>query len=227
MATGQPPFLRLVLAEHALFARPVLALLVAQHFEPHEHVDFAQRIAELAVAEIARRHQLEVVLAHFGRPHVRVDVVSARPVHRQTLEHRVAVRQVGVDRDDELALELERHRPDEAQQDRRHVVVAQQQAPQHLGEARAERVLGELPDDRLQAVVDEDLTQRLRAVQQPLAQQAELLLEDFERLGVFEFLDLGLGRLERMADLPIALEIEAYVGRRDGGRGGGEFSAHG
>ena len=219
--------LALVLAEDALLARPVLALLVAQHFEPHEHVDFAQRIAELAVAEIARRHQLEVVLAHFSRPHIRVDVVAARPILGQTLEHRVAVRQVGVDRGDELALELERHRPDEAQQDRRHVVVAQQQAPQHLGEARAERILGELPDDRLQAVVDEHLTKRLRAVQQPLAQQAELLLEDLERLGVFEFLDLGLRRFERMADLAVALEIETYVGPRSSGRGGGEFSAHG
>ena len=109
-----------------------------------------------------------------------------------------------------------------------HVVVAQQQAPQHLGEARAERVLLELPDDRLQAVVDEHLAQRLRAVQQPLAQQAELLLEDFERLGVLELLDLVLRRLERMADLPIALEVEATCGapgRRP--RRGGGFNAHG
>ncbi len=49
----------------------------------------------------------------------------------------------------------------------------------------------------------------------------------FERLGVLEFLDLGLGGLERMADLTIALEIEAYAGMRRRGRGGGEFSAHG
>ena len=47
------------------------------------------------------------------------------------------------------------------------------------------------------AVVDEHLPQRLRAVQQPLAQQAELLLEHLERLGVLELLDLVLRRLER------------------------------
>ena len=75
-----------------------------------------------------------------------------------------------------------------------HVVVAQQQAPQRLGEVGAEFVLLELPDDRLRAVVDEHLTQRLRAVQQPLAQQSELLLENLERFRVFELLDLGLRR---------------------------------
>ena len=53
----------------------------------------------------------------------------------------------------------------------------------------------------LHAVVDEHLPQRLRAVQEPLAQEAELLLEDLERLGVLELLDLALGRLERLAGL--------------------------
>ena len=111
---------------------------------------------------------------------------------------------------DELALELERQVPDEAQQDGAHVVVAQQQLPQRLGEIAAERVLLELPDDGLRAVVDEHLAQRLRAVQQPLVQQAELLLEDLERLAALELLDLALRRLERAARLAIALEIVAF-----------------
>jgi len=69
-----------------------------------------------------------------------------------------------IDRGDELPLELERDVPDEAQEDGAHVVVAQEQAPQRAGEVAAERVLLELPNDGLHAVVDEHLPQRLRAV---------------------------------------------------------------
>ncbi len=112
-----------------------------------------------------------------------------------------------VDRVDELALELERHVPDEAQEQRAHVVVAQQQAPQRLDELGAELVLLELPDDRLHAVVDEHLPQRLRAAEQPLAQEPELLLEHVEGLGLFELLDLVLRRLERVGGLPVAGEV--------------------
>ena len=128
-----------------------------------------------------------------------------------------------VDRGDELALELQRHVPDEAQEDGARVVVAQEQAPQRLGEGAAERVLLELPHDGLHAVVDEHLPERLRAREKPPAQEAELLLEDLERLGVLELLDLALCRLERLRRLAVALEIVASDVWREPSR----FSGHG
>ena len=140
---------------NAEFARPVVALLVAQRLEPHQKVDFAGAVAEAHVAEVALVDELEVVRSLLGRANVGRNAVLRRPALRQALEHRVAVGQMGVDGGDELALELERQVPDEAQQDRAHVVVAQQQLPQRLGEVAAERVLLELPDDGLRAVVDE------------------------------------------------------------------------
>src|SRR5208337_1267123 len=142
------------------------------------------------------------------------------------LEYRVAVREMGVDRDDELALELERHVPDEAQEDGAHVVVAQKQAPQRLDEVAAERVLPELPDDGLHSVVDEHLPERLGALQEPSAQEAELLLKDIEGLGMLERLDFALGRLEDPADIAVALEIVGSAARV-GARQNRAFSAHG
>ena len=53
----------------------------------------------------------------------------------------------------------------------------------------------EFPDDRLGAVGDEHLAEGVRILQQPLAQQAELLLEQLDRLAVGEFLQLVAGRV--------------------------------
>ena len=68
--------------------------------------------------------------------------------------------------------------------------------------------------------------QRLRAVQEPPAQEAELLLEDLERLGVLELLDLALGRLERLADLRGSAR-DRRVRRSRRRPSGSRFSAHG
>ena len=210
--------LGLLAHQDADFAGLVVALLVAQHFEPDEKIDLAGAIAQARVTEIAHRDEFEVLVTLFGRTDVRRDEVAGRPVLRQILEHRVAVRQVGVERGDELPFELERKSPDETLQDRTHVVVAQQQVPQRLGEVGAELVLLELPNDGLGAVVDEHLPQRLRTVQQPLAQQSELLLENSKRLAVLEFLDFALRGLERTAHLAITLEILGVGTRREAHR---------
>src|SRR5208337_3988694 len=150
---------------HAELARPVLALLVAQRLEPDEEVDLARAVAEVHVADVALIHELEVSRPLLGRSDVGRNAVLPGPALRQALEYRVAVGEMGVDRGDELALELERHVPDEAQEDGAHVVVAQKQAPQRLDEVAAERVLPELPDDGLHSVVDEHLPERLGALQ--------------------------------------------------------------
>ena len=185
--------LLLVLEQHADLARPVLALLVAQHLEPHEQLDFARRVAEVHVAEITLVHQLEIVAALLGRADVGRDAGLARPALGQPLEHRVALAQVHVERLHELALELERHEPDEAQQDRAHLVIAQQQVPQRRGERGAEVLLLELPGDRLHAVRDEHAAQRARVAQQVLAQQRQLLLEDL-LVAAFELLEVDAVR---------------------------------
>src|SRR5208337_4376429 len=211
---------------HADLAGAVFALLVAQRLEPHQQIDLAGAVAEIHVTEIALIDELEVPRPLLGRTDVWWNAVLPGPALRQALEHRIAVRKIGVDRGDELALELERDVPDEAQEDGAHVVVAQQQAPQRFGEVAAELVLLELPDDGLHAVVDEHLPERFRAVQEPTTQQAELFLEDLERFGVLELLDLAPGRLERPAHLPIALEIAGF-GARGGAREGRAVSAHG
>ena len=146
--------LRILLAldVDAEFARAVVALLVAQHFEPHEHFHFTLGVAERHVAEIAGIHEFEVVRALLGRADVGRDVGIGRPTLRKPLEHRVAAGEMIVDRLDEFALELERHRPDEAHQDQAHIVVTQEQFPKHLGEACAEFLLLELPGDSADAI---------------------------------------------------------------------------
>src|ERR1017187_6336565 len=110
---------------------------------------------------------------------------------------------MGVDRGDELPLELERYVPDEAHQRRAGVIVAQQQLPQGLGELVAERFLPELPDDGPHAVVEEQLPQRLWAVEQPFAQQAELFFEDFEGFAALKVRDLAPRAFEGPAGLAI------------------------
>ncbi len=132
--------------------------------------------------------------AHVGRVHVSRNEALRRPVLRPTLEHGVAAGEMGIERGDELAFELERQRPDETLQDQRHVVVAQQQVPQRPGELAAELVLTELPDDGMGAVVDEHLAQRLGIVEKPLAQQVELLVEDLESFRGRQLLRIALRR---------------------------------
>ena len=61
--TGQPPLgSGLPCIMHADLARPVLALLVAQHFEPDEQLDLAGAVAEAHVAEIALVDEFEVLV---------------------------------------------------------------------------------------------------------------------------------------------------------------------
>ena len=46
-------------------------------------------------------------------------------------------------------------------------------------------------------------------VQQPLAQQPDLLLEDLDRLGLLECLDLRSRGLERAAGVEVAIQVVA------------------
>ena len=55
----------------------------------------------------------------------------------------------------------------------------------------AELLLLEFPGDRLHAVGDEHLPERLRLRQQPLAQQRQLLLEQLDLLAVRQRLQLA------------------------------------
>ena len=201
--------LRVLLAvDHdAEFARAVVALLVAQHLEPHEHFHFALGVAERHVAEIAGVHELEVVGALLRRADVGRDVGIRRPTLRKALEHRIAAGEMIVDRLDELALELERHRPDEAHQDHAHIVVAQEQFPKHLGKARAEFLLLELPGDRTDAISHEGAAQRPGVAEQPLLEQRELLLEQLDGFGLLQLRECAARRLQRAGGLGVAQQV--------------------
>src|SRR5208283_2516628 len=96
--TGQPPF----------GSRPGFGTPSSQARSSH---CLSRAVSEIHVAEIALVHELEVARPLLRRADVGRDAVLPGPALRQALEHRVAVGEILVDRNDELALELERHVP--------------------------------------------------------------------------------------------------------------------
>ena len=68
---------------------------------------------------------------------------------------------MGVDGTHELALEFQRDFPQEAQQQRAHVVVLQQQVPQGADKCFTEFVLLEFPGDGIDALGNEGLLKKL------------------------------------------------------------------
>ncbi len=219
--TGQPPlfsFSGLSFVRHPDLARPVLALLVAQHFEPDEEIDFARAVAQVHVPEVTLVDELEVLGALLGRTHVGRDAVLRGPVLRQPSEHRIAIREIRVDRANEFALEFERDIPDEALQDGAHVFAANQQIPNDPGEALAQFVLLELPGDSLRSVRHEHRTERLRRLEQPVAQQRELLLEELDFIAVFERFQLRARGLEIAVRTQILLQVVVVAARSGAAR---------
>ena len=112
-----------------------------------------------------------------------------------------------VDGADELALEAERHVPDKAHQHLARVVVAQQQTPEGLDEIGAEFGLLELPDDRVGAVGDEHVAERLRIGEQPTLQERHLVVEGLDGLGFLQRLELRLRTFERLARVQVAEQV--------------------
>ena len=118
-----------------------------------------------------------------------------------------------VERADELALQAQRHVPDEAHQHLAGIVVAQQQVPEGLRELGRELGLLEFPDDGVGAVGDEHVTKGLWLLQQPALQQRHLVVEGLDRLGLLEGFELRTRAFERAARVQIAVEV-ALVERR-------------
>ena len=184
--------LGLELARHvqANFARPLLALLVTQGFEPDEHLDVAGGKTDVHVAEVTLVDQPEVLRPLFWITDVGRNVVVRRPVFRQTLEHRVATRQVQVNRTDELAFEAQRHGPDKAHQHLAGVVVAQHQIPERGDERGTEFRLLELPDDGIGAVGDEHVAEGVGLLQQAATQEFHLVMEVLDRRSLLQGFEL-------------------------------------
>jgi len=183
------------------------ALLVAQCLQPDQQIDLTLGVADVHVAEVALVDQFEVFAALLGGADIRRNRGAGRPVDRQPLEHRVALRKVAVERADELALGSQRQIPDETHQHQGCVVAQQQFLPQGRGEFLGQLRLAELGGDRPHPVGDEHVAEGARIGLQPAPEQIDLTPVGLHRLRAGQLLDLGRGLSERLGRRKIAGQI--------------------
>jgi len=178
------------LRELSNFTRAFLALLVAQHLEPHEHVDLASRQAEIHVAQVALVHQVEVFGPHVGFPDVRSNGDVGWPRGGEPLEHGVAVGHDAVDAADERALLAHGEAPNEPHEHRACIAIARENAPERFDEFVAQLGLLELPSGRGDPILDEHVPEGRGVFHEPTLEKVELLLEGLHTDGSFEAFDL-------------------------------------